>query len=455
VDLLDNPAPAFKQPLEVGTIPAIYVSIVPAELNVLRGEPSMAPIASTDILEVTNTDDDLFLFTPEPQYYVLLSGRWFRAKSLGGPWQFVAGDALPRDFAKIPVSHPKAAVLASVSGTPEARPASIANDIPQTATISRSEAKLTVQYDGEAQLKPVVGTPLQYVANASVPVIRVDASSYYALHSGVWVSATAVAGPWAVATSVPSVVYTIPASSPLHYGTYAYVYDSTPDVVFTGYTPGYLGMVVAPGQLVVYGTGYDYPAWAGTLWYPAPATWGWGPFDLGFGVDAFDSFAFGFAVGLYWGWNRAWGWRGGCCWGWHHGISHVNVYHHWGDHGHFTGSRSFSHDARGRRGGGSDVSAGRDGRVFRRENGQWHEHNHAGGWGGLRGPTAEHEHWHQARQLGQQRLGTFNHQLTAHGVGGGFHGGGGFHAAGGFHGGGGFAGGFHGGGGGHGGGGHR
>jgi hypothetical protein len=46
-------------------------------------------------------------------------------------------------------------------------------------------------------------------------------------------------------------------------------------------------------------------------------------------------------------------------------------------------------------------------------------------------------------------------QLTAHGVGGGFHGGGGFHAAGGFHGGGGFAGGFRGGGGGHGGGGHR
>ena len=32
-----------------------------------------------------------------------------------------------------------------------------------------------------------------------------------------------------------------------------------------GYTPGYLGMVVAPGPTVVYGTGYTYPGWANTL----------------------------------------------------------------------------------------------------------------------------------------------------------------------------------------------
>ena len=54
VDLLDNPAPAVKQLLEHGAIPQIYVSTGPAELIVLTGEPSMAPIASTDILEVTN-----------------------------------------------------------------------------------------------------------------------------------------------------------------------------------------------------------------------------------------------------------------------------------------------------------------------------------------------------------------------------------------------------------------
>src|SRR5439155_26842193 len=114
------------------------------------------------------------------------------------------------------------------------------------------------------------GPPLQSVVNASVPVIRIDASSYYALQNGVWFVATSPAGPWAVATSVPSVIYTIPVSSPLHYVTYAYVYGTTPDVVYTGYTPGYLGTVVAPGPVVVYGTGYVYPDWVGTVWYPAP-----------------------------------------------------------------------------------------------------------------------------------------------------------------------------------------
>src|SRR6266853_590147 len=56
------------------------------------------------------------------------------------------------------------------------------------------------------------------------PGRRVDASTYYALQNGVWFVDTAPTGAWTVATSVPSVIYTIPASSPLHYVTYAYVY---------------------------------------------------------------------------------------------------------------------------------------------------------------------------------------------------------------------------------------
>ena len=442
VDLLDNPAPDLKQLLQTGAVPALYVSTVPAEIIVLKGQPALAPIAATNILEVTNTDADLFLSTPEQAYYVLLSGRWFRAPSLQGPWASVVSGQLPGDFARIPESHPKGAVLASVPGTPQARQAVIANDIPQTATISRSEAKLAVQYDGAPALKPIEGTPLQSVEDASVPVIRVDASAYYALQNGVWFVATSPAGPWAVATSVPSVLYTIPVNSPLHYVTYAYVYGTTPDVVYTGYTPGYLGTVVAPGPVVVYGTGYVYPAWAGTVWYPAPVTWGWSPFDVGFGIDDFTDFAFG----PYWGGHHGWGWHGGCCWGWHHGMPHVNVYNRWGDHVHLTRHPAMEHlgDIRGRRVGGADVYAGRDGHVYRRDGaGHWQEHTGGGNWAGLRGPATEHEQWHQARELGQQRLGNFTRGFAAHAPGGGFHGGA---VAGG---------GFHGGGGGHGGGGHR
>ncbi len=439
VDLLNEVDPDLAALLQAGSTPTIYVSTTPAELLVVRGQPAFAPVPGTALLEVTNSDEDLFVYTPEQAYYVLLSGRWFRAATLQGPWQFVSGDRLPRDFARIPENHPKGDVLASVPGTPQAREAVIANDIPQTATISRG-AQLDVRYDGAPKLKAIEGTPLQYMVNASVPVIRVSASTYYALQSGVWFVAPSPTGPWAVATSVPPVIYTIPASSLLHYVTYAYVYGSTPDVVYTGYTPGYLGTVVAPGPTVVYGTGYDYPDWVGDVWYPGLATWGWGPFDLGWGVGFFPDFEFGFAFRHHFR---------------HHGIGHVNVYHHWGNHAHFAGRRGIGHAGghfgSGRVGrSGIDAYAGRDGHVYRREGGQWLQHNRAGGWDGVRGPTAEHEQWHQARQLGQQRIGGGVAGGGFHG-GGGIHGGGGFHG-GGFHGGGGFAGGH--GGGGHGGGGH-
>ena len=370
VDLLADVDPALAALLQAGSTPTVYVSTRPAELLVVRGRPAFAPVAATALLEVTNADEDLFLYTPEQAYYVLLSGRWFRAPSLQGPWQFVSGDRLPPDFARIPESHPKGEVLASVPGTPQAREAVIANDIPQTATISR-RAQLDVRYDGAPRFKAIEGTPLQYVVNASVPIIRVDAATYYALQSGVWFVAPSPTGPWAVATSVPPVIYTIPPSSLLHYVTYAYVYGSTPDVVYTGYTPGYLGTVVAPGPVVVYGTGYDYPDWIGDVWYPGLATWGWGPFDLGWGVAFFPDFEFGFAFRHHFR---------------HHGIAHVNVYHHWGNHARFTGGPVGRHLATGRVGrSGVDAYAGRDGHVYRRDGGQWLQHNHAGGWDGVRG----------------------------------------------------------------------
>src|SRR5258708_35233594 len=126
-----------------------------AELLVLQGPPAFAPVATTGILDVTNPDDDLFLYTPEQAYYVLLSGRWFRAKTLQGPWEFVSGDRLPRDFARIPASHPKGEGLASVPGTPQAREAGTADDIPQTATISRRATQLTFQYAGPPRLKRI------------------------------------------------------------------------------------------------------------------------------------------------------------------------------------------------------------------------------------------------------------------------------------------------------------
>jgi hypothetical protein len=104
-----------------------------------------------------------------------------------------------------------------------------------------------------------------YAVNAKIPVIQVTPTSYYAVEAVVWFTGAAPIGPYVVATSVPTVIYTIPVTSPLHYVAYVQVYGYTPTVVYVGYTPGYLGTVVTPGGVVVYGTGYVYQPWVGTV----------------------------------------------------------------------------------------------------------------------------------------------------------------------------------------------
>ena len=114
-------------------------------------------------------------------------------------------------------------------------------------------------------MKPIEGTTLQYVANASTPIIMTAPYAYYACQSGIWFSAAAMTGPWTVAAWVPESIYTIPPTSPLYNLTYVQVYDSTPSVVNVGYTPGYNGAIVTDG-VVVYGTGYVYTPWIGSVW---------------------------------------------------------------------------------------------------------------------------------------------------------------------------------------------
>src|SRR6185295_14650066 len=120
----------------------LHVSTGPAELLQTEGAPQYQPIASTQILDVTNTSGDIFLDTSNQTYYVLISGRWFSSSSLTqGPWDFVSADRLPADFASIPYNHPKGAVLTSVASTPQAQEAAISASVPQTATVQRSSAQ--------------------------------------------------------------------------------------------------------------------------------------------------------------------------------------------------------------------------------------------------------------------------------------------------------------------------
>jgi hypothetical protein len=295
VDMLDGGPNANPKPSLANGVPTLYVSQVPTELIVFKGTPNFQPIAGT-LLWATNTGADVFIDTNNNDYYVLLSGRWFRAAGTNGPWSFVASNALPPDFAHIPLNSPAAVVLAAVSGTPQAQEAVIANSIPQTATVPLVGGPTFVpSFDGPPQFQPIAGTTLTATTNASVPIIQVEPNAYYTVSSGVWFTAPAVGGPWAVATSVPAVIYTIPPSSVAHFMTYVRIYGATPQMVYVGYTPGYMGTVVGPYGTVVYGTGYTYSPWVGSVWYPPPYTYGVAAVPV---YNPAVGFAYGMAVGL-------------------------------------------------------------------------------------------------------------------------------------------------------------
>jgi hypothetical protein len=315
VDLLDAVAADSTAPapsLADGPAPAIYVSTEPAELIVTDGAPDYVPIDGTQLLYVENTTGRLFKSIADNDTYVLISGRWYRAPSTQGPWAYVPGRSLPADFARIPDSSVMENVKASVPGTRQAQEAAIANAIPQTATVERNGTTMdpAPTIDGDPEYRPIEGTALRYVLNASVPIIETGPSAFYAVQNGVWFDAGAPTGPWLVAASVPAEIYAIPPSSPLYYVTFVQVYGATPDVVYVGYTPGYYGTVLDPDGLVVYGTGYPYSPWIGTDWFGFPCTYGFGA-----GVRWTPWTGWGFGFGFGWSWGRGIGmaWGG---WGW-------------------------------------------------------------------------------------------------------------------------------------------
>jgi hypothetical protein len=304
--------------------PHVYVASTPTELIVTDGQPNYAQLAGTDLLYVTNTTANIFKFMSNQKSYVLVAGRWFESATLQGPWTYVPPANLPGDFARIPDDSAKENVKASVPGTQQSREAVVAAEIPQTARVDRQKTGFTAVVDGTPQLRAIDGTPLSYVFNAADPVIRVDESSWYAVHNGVWFVAARVTGPWAVAASVPAVIYSIPASSPLHYVTYVKIYDVTPTEVVVGYTSGYYGTVITSDGVVVYGTGYAYSPWVGTYWYGPPVTYGVG---VSITWTPWGGWAFGFGFG--WGWGYAgigWWYPPAPWWGPYWGGAYYNAY---------------------------------------------------------------------------------------------------------------------------------
>ena len=280
---------------KTGKIPEIVVSTEPAELIATDGPMQLVPIEGTGLLYASNTPSRLFLEIKTQKRFILISGRWYTAKSITGPWVFIASDKLPDDFKNIPPGSECDDVLASVAGTIPAKEAIFDAQIPQMAEVDRSEATTQVEYDGDPQFDPIENTGMDYAVNTSTAVIRVN-GRYYSCDRGIWFDGASPFGPWEVCIDVPEVIYTIPSSYPVYNVRYVRVYNYTSDVVYVGYTAGYTGCYVY-GRTVVYGTGYNYHPWYRHNYYARPWTWG---FNVHY--DPWIGWSFGA------GWGQSHGW---------------------------------------------------------------------------------------------------------------------------------------------------
>ncbi|NIK93247.1 carbohydrate-binding family V/XII [Mangrovimonas sp. CR14] len=291
-----------------GVPPKIIVTTEPSELIVTDGEPSYAPLQNTSLLYVENSQDDLFMNINQQSYYILLSGRWFTSKSVEGPWNFVEADALPEDFKKIGSESKKGHVLPSVAGTKEAKEALYDNQIPQTAAVDRTTQASKVNYDGEPAFEKIEGLQLEYAVNTQSDVFK-DKNTYYLCDNAIWFESSSPNGPWKVSNDRPSEVSQIPPENPKYNTKYVYIYETTPSVVYVGYTPGYYGSYVYHNT-IFYGTGYYYNPWYNGFYYRYPFTYG---FSVRY--NPWYGWSFGFHFGSpfawwgygYWGrWNY-WG----------------------------------------------------------------------------------------------------------------------------------------------------
>ena len=289
------------------TAPRIIVATEPTELIATDGPPDWQPIGSGELLYIANTETPVVREVATNAVFVLVSGRWFRAESLAGPWSFVQPDMMPAAFKDIPPDSSLGSVRASVAGTAEADEAVLDAHVPQTAAVDRSKATLEVVYDGEPMFESINGTEVAYATNTAAQVLLID-GKYYACDEGVWFVADEAMGPWTVADSVPmDEIKKIPPSSPVYNVRYVEVYDATPTVVYVGYTPGYMWCYPWFG-VPIYGTGWYYPPYWGAVYYPRPVTYGihvhynpWTGWGMGF------SYSWGFmtmGVAFWGGWDN-------------------------------------------------------------------------------------------------------------------------------------------------------
>jgi hypothetical protein len=426
------------------TVPKVLVSTTPAELILLRGAPNYLLVNGTGLLWVSNTDSDVFRLGKTGPVYFLISGRWFTAPGFEGPWTFATPN-LPEDFKKIPRSHERSRVLASVPGTDEAAEAVLLAQIPQTARVDKKQVKAPeVQYQGEPQFEAISTTTVARAVNTDKDIIKVG-DLYYMCFQGVWFMGRSPNGPWEVTGSVPGQIYEIPVSSPSYPVTQVTVVEDNSDAVMFATAAAYTGLMIGWG-CAVWGTGYYYPPYVGyggfyPYYRPYYPSYGYhasyNPWTGSYsrGMSAYGPYG-GAGVGASYNPRTGTYARGAAAYG--PGGSRAvasaynprtgasaatrqgsNIYGSWGQTGVQRGDQwastsrvtnnrtgattrvtqgsgggtAVTRNPVGAGGGGvvrtgsGDVYAGRDGNVYKKQDGGWQQSNGSGGWNAAQQPN--------------------------------------------------------------------
>lgn len=187
--------------------PPIFYSDSPAVLVNFIGEPKLEAVSEEDpsLMFAVNTNWDV-LFN-EGRYYLLVDNQWLVTQDvIKGPW--AVAKALPDSFQKLPDDSNWSEVKAKLDLPATASPA------PRVFAANRpSEIIVTA---GKAQMVPIAGTSLMYVANTESDLFLHPAGkTYYLLTTGRWFSAASLEGPWTSAMdTLPEDFSRIPEGHP-------------------------------------------------------------------------------------------------------------------------------------------------------------------------------------------------------------------------------------------------
>ena len=222
---------------EAANPPKIVVATEPTELIVSEGKPSFKPVAGADgdLLAMDNTESDVLLDVPTQNYYVLLSGRWFRSKTLARRSLDVrAARRAPRDASRRSRRTPTSATCARAcpartrprtpSSTPRSRRRRPSSAPTRGSTCSTTASRSSSRSRARGPSTRSTRRP---------PFSRIR-GRYYACENAVWYVADSPDGPVAPrGLRFPTDdVDQIPPSVPVYNVKYVRIYDSTPDVVY-------------------------------------------------------------------------------------------------------------------------------------------------------------------------------------------------------------------------------